>query len=769
MSDYGEDHNGKCSAGEWLDRIADAERYFKFYQEACDRADRVYANLERLANKTRDREFQMFWSSIQVLNPSIYARPPIPVVTARFQDRRPVRRVASELLERVTVTSFELTDIDHVMLSTRDSLTRTSRGIGWVRYEDKGSEIKGDTGPASGERVVIEYLNRRDFLHDPARQWCDVDWVARRGWLDRKAMRRRFGEEVATAATYTERRDDNRNTHLSDMNQQKAGVWELWSRSENRVVWLCEGYPEFLDDDKPHLKLDGFFPTPRPAYATLQPDTLIPVPEMYMCLDQLDEVNELTDRIAKLSDSVVVRGFYPAGAGEAGDAIEAAFKQVDNGRVMVPVSNFAAFGGNSAKDMIIWLPIEMIVATIEKLVALRKQLIDDVYQITGLSDIMRGSTAATETATAQQLKAQFGSIRVRDRQNELVRYARDLVRITAEIVAEEFTQKTLLEMSQMELPTTAAIEKQIREIEKQARQIEQQANAAMQMAQQDPQIMAQAQENPEQAQQMMQQAEQAVQQQLEQLQAQAAELAETVTIDQVMDLLREQRLRPFILDIESDSTIQPDEDAAKQRAVEATTAIGSFMQQAIMAVQAVPQSAPFMAETLKYLAGQFRMGREMQSAIDEFADNISQMGQQPDPAQAAAEQAAAAEQQRAEAENARTQADMQIKQQEAQSRAQEMMVKLQGEQQKLQLELSAKTQAEQIKLATAEAKLQEAQVKLEIEAAKAQQGLQSGQQKIAAEQIKQQTTVMDAEIKARQADQSAELAERAARTKATEK
>ena len=60
------------------------------------------------------------------------------------------------------------------------------------------------------------------------------------------------------------------------------------------------------------------------------------------------------------------------------------------GRVLVPISNWAAFGGS--KEVIIWLPIDMIATTITALVALRKQVIEDIYQIMGLSDIMRGAT-----------------------------------------------------------------------------------------------------------------------------------------------------------------------------------------------------------------------------------------------------------------------------------------------------------------------------------------------------------------------------------------
>jgi hypothetical protein len=143
------------------------------------------------------------------------------------------------------------------------------------------------------------------------------------------------------------------------------------------------------------------------------------------------------------------------------------------------VSNFAAFGGSG--DPIVWLPIDMIATTIAGLIEMRRQIIDDVYQIVGLSDIMRGSTEAEETLGAQQLKSQYGSIRIRDKQHELVRVARDATRITAEIMAEEFSRETLLALSQMKLPTDAEIQKQVRAIEMQVRQGAEQVQQQMQM------------------------------------------------------------------------------------------------------------------------------------------------------------------------------------------------------------------------------------------------------------------------------------------------
>ena len=88
------------SSQAWLARIKSAERAFDSYQSKCDRIDRLYAKLEHLSDIARDREFQLFWSNIQVMGPAVYARPPKPVVTPKFTDRRPLYRVSSEFLER---------------------------------------------------------------------------------------------------------------------------------------------------------------------------------------------------------------------------------------------------------------------------------------------------------------------------------------------------------------------------------------------------------------------------------------------------------------------------------------------------------------------------------------------------------------------------------------------------------------------------------------------------------------------------------------------
>lgn len=660
----------------WLNLLEDAEKAFADYHKRADETDKAYADLERLSNLVREREFQMFWANLQVIGPSIYSRPPVPVVIERFRERRAIPQKTAELLERTTIVTFEQQDVDSVMRLVRDDLVTVSRGVPrvWREASDKG------------QRARISFVHRKDFRHDPARNWTEVSWVAFRAFLTRKEFKARFEDTSGDAymrAAYAQQREE-RAAGAADPTA-KAAVWEIWSKTENKVFWVTEGVEEILDESEPDITLDGFFPCPRPAYGTVQRNSLVPIPDRYFYKDQLEEINDLTNRIGALAEAVKVRGFYPGGSGDVGEAVETALKSNMDNQVMIPISNWAAFGGASVKDAIVWLPIDLVTAALRECISTRQQLINDVYQISGLSDIMRGATDPNETLGAQELKSQYGSIRVKDRQAELVRIARDLTRMVAEVIAENFSADTLLDMSQMELPTDADIAKQIAGIMQQAQAAAKQAAVAI------------ARMPPEQQQQAKEQAQQLA----AQVQEQIEELQETVTIDQCVRLLREQRIRPFVLDIETDSTIAPDENAQKQRATEFITAMGGFLNQAVQGVTAVPQMAPLMADALKFVAGQFRAGRALDQSIDEFAEAMKEMAKQPKPDPNAA--GMQAEQQRARAEMAMKQADLQAKAQQAQAdaalKAQAAQQDAEIKQQAAVTDLQVKTTEAQIKFA----------------------------------------------------------------------
>lgn len=588
---------GDRAAFHWQQCIADARKYFAFWNERCDAIDRLYADLKRLAKVGGDREYQMFWANLEILKAAVYSRPPVPVVEPRFKEMKQVPRIASELLERVLIVGFEHEDLDGIMLQVRDDLLTNGRGVAWLRYEDDSDPTASNAGgePAD-QRVCVDHVDRADFLHEPARKWAEVGWVARRAWLTRDQGLARFGDIFAKVDLKEHKEPSSGGEGADYKGEKKAEIWEIWSKGRNCVVWIAEGLGEVLDIRGPFLQLDGFFPCPRPAFSTLERRRLVPVPDYSFYRDQLDEINELTARISALAECLRMKGFYASGAGDLAEAIETALRRNDDNALLVPVSNFAALGGAALKDSFVWLPVSEVAATIKDLILLRRQLIDDVYQITGLSDIMRGATDPDETLGAQELKSQYGSIRIRERQNELVRFARDLTRIAGEIMAENFTGRTLLEMSQMDLPVDQAVQEEARRL-----------IAAAEQAAAEPQALDQIDAGT-----------------AGKLQA----LTEKVTIEKVVALLREQRIRPFLLDIETQSTIQVDENAEKQRRTEFLASLSGAIQQLTPLVQAQPAAGPFAAEMIKFAVAPFRAGRAMTAVIEEFTETIRKQAEE---------------------------------------------------------------------------------------------------------------------------------------------
>ena len=157
----------------------------------------------------------------------------------------------------------------------------------------------------------------------------------------------------------------------------------------------------------------------------------------------------------------------------------------------------------------------------------------------------------------------------------MVRIARDLVQIAGEIIVEKFDKVTMIEMSQTQLPTEQMQQAQAMQVQQQM-QNQQMAMEKMQMlAQSDPKIKQMAEQKPEMAQQLMQQG----QQMLQAGQDAIKKIIERPNIEQVFHFLKSNRIRSFVLDIETDSTIQIDENAEKQRTTEFMQVLGGTLQQ----------------------------------------------------------------------------------------------------------------------------------------------------------------------------------------------
>lgn len=664
----------------WLAEIQTAQKHFDAWYKRGRKILKRYRD-ERDAATESAIKFNILWSNVQTLQPALYAKTPKPQVDRRHLDQDPVGRVASLILERSLSHALEAYEFDEVMKAVRDDYLLVGRGTAWVRYEPTyGEPTPGPDGepfkPVAYETAPCDYVGWQDFLHGIAPRWPLVPWVARQMHLTREQLVERFGDEVGRAVPLKpiNGMDPDSAKAYGDV-FSRAHVWEIWDKGTKTALWLCPDYPQLLDRKPDPLGLRDFFPCPRPLLATTTTDSLIPVPDYCEYQDQAQELDELSARIALLTKALKVAGVYDQSAAGLQRLLQEGCENE-----LIPVDNWAAFAQNGGmKGSVAFMPLEEIANTLLQLYAARDKVKQDLYEVTGLSDIIRGASMASETATAQRIKGQFASLRLTDRQNEVARFARDIIRLKAEIMSEHFAPQTLLTASGYEYMPGA-----------------------------DPQVFMAA-----------------------------------------VELLQNDALRGFRIDIETDSTVAPDQQAEQESRVAFLQAMGGFLQQAIPVVQGVPQAAPLMAEMLTFAARGFKAGRQLEQAFDQFGQTINQMAQAaqgeqgPDPAQ---EMALQGEQMKMQALQVKTQADMQ---------------KAQVDQQIMTLDAQAKQAEHQMKMA-------ELQMQYELKVAEHQMRMAELQAKSQQTAIAHEHAQIQSERQAEQADVSHRMAMEMAQQKAAQ-
>jgi hypothetical protein len=680
------------TAQHWIAEIQAAEKSYAQWYRSGDIIIRRYKNSApstgrgaAQAASVSLRRYAILWSNVQTLGPAIYARKPNAEVSRRFKDEDPVGKVAADVLERALNYTLDAYDFDAQLKLCRDDYLLPGRGQVWVRYVPHMEEVNAglDTDLAEGEadsdqndtpepdaegtysrvayeEVLCDHVAWKDFLTNPTREWSETRWVARRVFMTRKQLVERFGAEVGEKVPLdygAPQRGSDTDIDERDAMSKRAQVYEIWDKDSRKAYWINVSFPDQpLDEKDDPLGLKDFFPCPKPLSATQAPDSSLPIADYVFYQDQAEELDDLTQRIGKLQDALRMVGVY---AGEEGTKLQNVFTP-GNENTLIPIDAYDLFKEKGGiRGLIEWVPIDMVIQCLKGCYEARQQILEDIYQITGLSDIIRGASNPNATATAESIKSQWGSLRVRDRQKAIQEFARDTIRIKGEIISEQFGIDTLKAMTGVQLMTNA--EKMQAQAWIQQQQLiaqQQQMMAQMQGGQpQQPPPQAQPPFNPE--------------------------LLEQPSWEDVDALLKNEPMRQFRIDIETDSTVEPDESQAKQDFVEGSQAVVQLLQAAAGIVPSAPYTAPLFGEMMQELARKFRFSRSMEDAIDKIFEQASQMepvqppGPEPaDPNVLEAEKVKGqVEMMKAQSEQQRTQSDNQIAQMQAQLDAMELMLK----------------------------------------------------------------------------------------------
>ncbi|MEY4441011.1 MAG: Myxococcus phage Mx8 [Pseudomonadota bacterium] len=453
-------------AQRWNTEISAAKQELTKFHEDAKRI--VHRYLDKRDDFGRDQSrVNLFWSTMQVLLSMLYARPPRADVSRSWQDSEDDEaRVAGTIMQRLLNRSFDdnVSPWDATVRNGIEDWLTVGMGQMWLRYEVKTEpytieavvdEMGNELSPASeAERITEEdapcdYVYWDDFFWSPARTWSEVRWVARRVYMTKDQLVERFGKDIASVVPLSR---PTREGNVREENPQndpwnKGEVFEIWCKENKKVYWYAKGADVILDVKDDPLGLENFFPCPKPLIANATTSNFMPRADYIMAQDQFNELDEINTRITWLTRAAKIAGVYDK---TAGDSVGRMFSQASENQ-LIPVDNWAMFAeAGGVKGKIDFAPIDQVVNCINQLRQYRQDKVMQIYEVLGVSDVMRGSSKASETATAQQIKAQYGSTRVQLKQFYIAEWICNGLRIKAEIICKHFQPETMVKRSNIE-------------------------------------------------------------------------------------------------------------------------------------------------------------------------------------------------------------------------------------------------------------------------------------------------------------------------------
>ena len=550
---------------EWLNELCDARKREKDFRKEGKRVTDLYEG-----KLPAESPFNILYSNTETMMPALYNSTPVPVVQRRFKDEDPLGLMCSQIGERalkylIDDGNAEYTPFDDLMKSATLEGLLPGRGVTRFKYDatfmEAPAKVEGDAPEesVSYETVCGEEVPWDRFLHGNAKKWKDVPWVSFEHFMTREELKKNFpeiGDEIPVQELISndnkESAEDKEETGSSSSASGTAGVkvaqvFEVWDKLKKEVIFVSPAWKSGpLKKVSDPLALQGFFPCPRPLTFVIKISTLTPVALYTFYETQAKELNIITGRINKITAAMKVRGLYD----NTVEGLDKVMSADDN--VLVPAENLAALQpGNSLEKSIFLMPIEKLVNVLQQLYIQREQVKTIIYELTGIADIMRGSSAASETLGAQKLKNQWGTLRLKKTQKEVMRYARDCLRIIAEIAVNKLSPETLKKMTGLPFPTA--------EEKAKAQQLQAQTQAQLQQAAAQAQASGQPPPQPPPP------------------PPGVMEALHMPTWEELLGILRDDMQRNYKIDIETNSTVDAEATEDKEDISELLNAISQFL------------------------------------------------------------------------------------------------------------------------------------------------------------------------------------------------
>lgn len=686
----------------WLEELRDAYKREKDWRKDAKRLVEMFE-----CERRRETLYNILYANTETMSPALYNTTPRPDVRRRFKDEDEVARAGGLVLQRVLefLLDNNLQDSPHFDTIIEQALLEAlvvGRGVVRFRYEFSGEQR------IESEGISAEIVAWQRFRHAYAKQWKDVSWVAFQHFMTREQLRENFGDianrlplNVSSAEADHNEDEESWQGGENDEGQKYLGqVWEIWDKNSRKVYFISPDLPEQMlrvADDPLHLS--GFFPIATPLMFFPKISSLEPVPLYAAYEGQAKELNRITLRIARIIEALKVRGFYDSTVGGLDRVLEA------DDNELIAAENVVAMQQGQTLDRSIWLmPLNELVLVLQQLYTQRDQIKQIIYEITGISDIIRGSSSAYETATAQNYKNQWGSLRLRRLQKQVSMFVRECLRVMGEI-STRMQPETLIKMTGLQFPRQA----EQQQAQMMLQQLQGQAGQLQMMAQQDPRAGQQLQ---------------ALDGQMKQYQA----VLNKPNWETILQFLQNSVVRNYRIDIEANSTIEPEAAEDGQKLGEFLNAFAQFMNGIAPLVQQGYLPIEAGREMLLAITRKYRFGED----VEESLKQITMPQQQGDDKGKAAEQEAQAKiqqiQQKGQVEAQKGQMDLALKQLQLQQKQKEAEMDMALKAQELQVKQQEIAMKEQLGRVKAEAQIRQTMANQALQQQQNEQAMIQAQQ-----------------------------------------
>ena len=446
----------------------DQERNQKVWEARIAREKEAHRNCRKRIRDARkmlevDEDCQyvpLYWSVVNVEMNGCYSAQPKPFVTCANKDSGPEYKQVAHLIGRalgrvvdddtfdtntsravrsylglslgivrVKVESVINQNVTKVPIFGRDPMGQPMQ----VGYREEVEETVGD------QTLRWEYFPAERFGWEPCNNWDHCGWCYFKHPMTRAEIYKRFGVMVKTTKDDESKRDDP--------HDKTSDVYEIWDKDNRKVLFLIKGEDEPLEVVDDPLGLQHFWPFPRPLMTNVLAEELIPIPDYEFIQEYDRELNRLQERRRDILEQIKAAGAYDSGLKELGQMLE----NEDGEYVAVQglAARLAAAGGEAG--VVYHLPMQEKVETLMQLTQQIQFVKAQVDEILGISDIVRGVTKASESATAQEIKGRWVGVRLTDKRERVIYAIREMMRISAEILAQMFTPENLQRMTQMQI------------------------------------------------------------------------------------------------------------------------------------------------------------------------------------------------------------------------------------------------------------------------------------------------------------------------------